>query len=214
MAQNVTIAGASFSDVPSITVPKTGGGTASFVDTTIASSAAAASDIASGKLAYVNGSLVTGTASGGGGLTLLATQSLGSQSITSTSSTNLNKSVSVTGYDPYDALVVITSRDSSISTNGYHLATVRVIYLVASASLSTKTNTSLPNGAQNFKNVSSSTPGATASTSPYGIYPNSAPISNSTITIAMYGRYNNNNTGTINGNYTTRVYGVKYADLI
>lgn len=76
MAQNVTIAGASFSDVPSITVPVTGGGTASFVDTTIASSAAAASDIASGKLAYVNGSLVTGTASGGGGLTLLATQSL------------------------------------------------------------------------------------------------------------------------------------------
>ena len=67
MAQNVTVAGASYQDVPSILLPKTGGGTASFVDTTISTNAAAASDIASGKLAYVNGSLVTGTASGGGG---------------------------------------------------------------------------------------------------------------------------------------------------
>lgn len=34
MAQNVTIAGASYSDVPAINVPKTGGGTATFVDPT------------------------------------------------------------------------------------------------------------------------------------------------------------------------------------
>ena len=67
MAQNVTIAGASYSDVPSIEVPKTGGGTAAFIDTTIASNAASASDIASGKMAWVNGSLITGTGSGGGG---------------------------------------------------------------------------------------------------------------------------------------------------
>ena len=67
MAQTISIAGASYPDVPSISVPKTGGGTAQFYDTTIASNAAAASDIASGKLAYVNGSLITGTGSGGGG---------------------------------------------------------------------------------------------------------------------------------------------------
>ena len=66
MAQNVTIAGASYSAVPSIVVPKTGGGTATFVDTTISSNAAAASDIANGKFAYVNGTLIEGTASGGG----------------------------------------------------------------------------------------------------------------------------------------------------
>ena len=64
MAQNVTIAGASYSDVPSIEVPKTDGGSAVFVDTSDAD--AAAGDIASGKKAYVNGALVTGTASGGG----------------------------------------------------------------------------------------------------------------------------------------------------
>ena len=74
MAQNVTVAGASYSDVPSVVLPKTGGGTATFLDTTISSNAAAASDIASGKLAYVNGSLVEGTAVGGGAITVTTTQ--------------------------------------------------------------------------------------------------------------------------------------------
>lgn len=32
MAQNITIMGASYSDVPAVTLPKTGGGTATFYD--------------------------------------------------------------------------------------------------------------------------------------------------------------------------------------
>lgn len=63
MAQNVTIAGASYPDVPSITVPKTGGGTASFVDTTDAD--AQASEILNGKTAYVNGVRLLGTGGAG-----------------------------------------------------------------------------------------------------------------------------------------------------
>ena len=67
MAQNVTIAGASFSDVPSIVVPKTGGGTASFVD--VSSTTAVASDVASGKIFYLSdGTQGVGTSSGGGGI--------------------------------------------------------------------------------------------------------------------------------------------------
>ena len=66
MAQNVTVAGASYQDVPSILLPKTGGGTASFTDVT--DTTAAASDVASGKYFYTAAGVKTqGTASGGGG---------------------------------------------------------------------------------------------------------------------------------------------------
>ena len=64
MAQEVKIAGATYPDVPSISVPDSNNTYHSFYDTTISSNAASASDIASGKKAWVNGSLIEGTASG------------------------------------------------------------------------------------------------------------------------------------------------------
>ena len=66
MAQNITLLGASYSDVPAVTLPKTGGGTATFTDVT--DTTAAASDVASGKYFYTAAGVFTqGTSSGGGG---------------------------------------------------------------------------------------------------------------------------------------------------
>lgn len=61
MAQDITLLNVDYPSVPSVLLPKTGGGTASFIDTTIAQDAASAGDIAQGKQAYVNSNLITGT---------------------------------------------------------------------------------------------------------------------------------------------------------
>ena len=66
MAQSVNLWGATYSDVPAIEVPKSGGGMASFTDVT--DTTAVASDVAQGKYFFTaTGQLTLGTASGGGG---------------------------------------------------------------------------------------------------------------------------------------------------
>lgn len=67
MAQNITLLGASYSDVPAVTLPKTGGGTATFTDVT--DTTAIASDVIQGKYFYdANGVRTAGTGSGGSGV--------------------------------------------------------------------------------------------------------------------------------------------------
>ncbi len=65
MAQNITLLNASYTDVPGVQLPKTGGGTALFSDASITT--AVESDVASGKLFLkADGSIGTGTGSTGG----------------------------------------------------------------------------------------------------------------------------------------------------
>lgn len=64
MSQNISLWGATYSSVPSVELPKQGGGTAQFDDTTDAT--ATADKILQGYTAYANGSKLTGTATGGG----------------------------------------------------------------------------------------------------------------------------------------------------
>ena len=212
MAQNITLLGASYSNVPSVNLPKTGGGTASFVDVT--DTTAAAADVATGKYFYTASGVKTqGTSSGGGGgsgLTLLATKSLGAISYSSSTAADTGQSVSVAGATGYDLLIVETS---CAKTNNRHWCTIALIWLTNSTDISDGRSTStIYTTKQNYRLSSNGTVSSRANS--YGIYPNSCTFSNGTASLAMYERYNSSSTGTINGTYTTRVYGVKLYDLI
>ena len=174
---------------------------------------ATASDVASGKVFFNNaGVQTTGTATSGSGFTLLNTTSLGTMSTSSTSATDTGKSLTVSNATGYDALLVDVSVNSV--TNNRHTSTCCFVFLTGTSNVSTKNTVAVGSNKWNSKVNSSGTASTRQSTTAYGIYPYSASISGSSVTITLYYRYNNNNTGTINGNYTARVYGVKLYNLI
>jgi len=108
-------------------------------------------------------------------------------------------------------LVAVTS---CTKTNGRHYATVNVIMLAGTSAIETINAVSLANATLNIKVSSAGAASSRAGTTKYGVYVNAASISGSTITLTMYQRYNSTSSGTINGSYTTKVYGVKLYDNI
>lgn len=199
MAQNITLMGASYSNVPSVQLPKTGGGTATFDDTTISSNAAAASDIASGKLAYVNGALITGTNSGGGGSnwTLLGSKEM-TISTTSTSNTNQGD-ITCSGAFTKDDIIWVRVRDKAGKRAGYMYGTDTFFLNSNNANGSTSTYSTK---ATEVIRYSTSSQWA-CYTGNYGVYGYSI---SSAGKILIYSRYNSNNTLTINGTYVIEVY--------
>lgn len=216
MAQNITLLGASYSAVPAVNLPKTGGGTATFTDVT--DTTAAASDVASGKYFYTAAGVRTqGTSSGGGTdrLVLLQTTAIGSLSTSSTSGTDTGKTVSLastTNWDDYDILLVDISVNTT--TNGRHTSTVSGVLLTGTSNVTTKNTYTVMSNKWNSKLSSSGTASTRQSTTAYGVYINAASASSGTLTLTVYYKYNNNSTGTLNGTYTARVYGIKLIDLI
>ena len=158
---------------------------------------------------------ITGTYQGAGGSgigTLLTTYTVGSISTTSTSATNTNKSITVNSINDYDLLIVETSVDSI--TNNRHVVTTKVIVLTAGTNNSTKDSATIATATWNAKISSSGVVTTRQSTTAYGIYPYSCSISNGNATITLYQRYNSTQTGTINGTYITRIYGIKLYELV
>lgn len=142
MAQNITLLGASYSDVPGVQLPKTGGGTALFTDVT--PTTATAADVASGKYFYTASGVYTqGTASGGGGVqtdTKTATASNYPTSLSFTSmkgepkmfTVRLNAAVSSSGSTTYYYIVDITSHGTTVHGNCFRIGSTRQVNSITS----------------------------------------------------------------------------------
>lgn len=144
MAQNITLLGASYSDVPAVMLPKTGGGNALFADPSPVTAVAA--DVAQGKF-FINssGDLEEGTAGGGGSRTVIVPE----QTITVSSSTTQIQYIQplVLGEDyiytingveytgtAWNDGVVALGTDSTTGEIGYHTGTGGMYFFVASSS--------------------------------------------------------------------------------
>ena len=104
MAKNISLMGASYSDVPAVTLPQTGGGTARFDDASVTT--ATAEDVAQGKVFLAaDGTITTGTASGGGSVVVVDTPDGHGGTIREITATNVTtlveKTITQNGtYDP------------------------------------------------------------------------------------------------------------------
>lgn len=160
----------------------------------------------------------TGTYSGGGGGSsnweLLGTKSLGTISTSSTTDTDTGQTLVLGSsvWNNYDLIVFETSVNTK--TNNRHAASVRLAYMTASSAVGTKNGITFATATWNCKLSSSGTATTRSNTTAYGVYAKAGTISGTNLTITIYQRYNSTQTGTINGSYTLRAYGVKLYDLI
>lgn len=142
MAQDITIMGASYSDVPAVELPKTGGGTASFTDVT--DTTATASDVASGTYFYTAAGVRTaGTSSGGGSVQADSKTATASSYPTSLSFTGmkgepkaftvrLNASVSSSGSTTYYYIVDVSSNGTATHGNCFRIGSTRQVTSITS----------------------------------------------------------------------------------
>ena len=119
MAQNITLLGASYSAVPAVTLPKTGGGTASFTDVT--DTTATAADVASDKYFYTAAGVRTqGTSSGGGGDTKNIQYMMGRYEVSATSYTATSLQIKVSKAGTYKCYWCM-DRNTTSGTTGSRL---------------------------------------------------------------------------------------------
>lgn len=120
MAQNITLMGASYSAVPAVVLPKTGGGTARFDDASVTT--ATASDVASGKIFLAsNGTITTGTNSGGGGSSMNVQIDNTNHRISGTTYVDTGAYLKVAVAGTYDIYWSAFRSSTSSGTNGTQL---------------------------------------------------------------------------------------------
>lgn len=143
---------------------------------------------------------------GGGGLDILATQSLGEVNVSSTTEINIGKAINNIPIEGYAYFFVVVSSD--IVKTSDHAATITFYVKDGSSKMFAPlinygfksdgqlTLKSFPTGTQTM-----------------GIYP-SVSSSDTKMNLSMYARYSATYTGTIDSNYTVYVFGMKRSSII
>ena len=160
-------------------------------------------------------SLIVNVSGGGGsGLDLLATKSVGHiECSTGTTAADTGVTVTVNDIDDYDLLVAITS--ASTPTNNTHFATMQTMWLYNTSDVTTKNKVAISGITLNYRLNSSGVLNSNSYSTKNGVFVNSATTpSDGSTTFSMYYKYGSNYSGTINGDYTCRVYGANLYDLI
>lgn len=205
MAKNITLMGASYTDVPAVTLPQTGGGTASFTDVT--DTTATASDVAQGKVFYAaDGNQTIGTASGGGESpwTLIDSQEI-AVSTTATSAKAVATIAGGSAISTADKIVWVHIRDKAGERAGYFYGSDAffINYIKANDSDATFTYPAV-------YCIHVSTSGTYESTiGQYGVYGYS--ISNEG-SLIIRRRYSSTTTLTIDGTFQVDVYTLDLPD--
>ena len=156
---------------------------------------------------------VVGTYEGGGGggdsLTLLNTTDLGALNITSTTETTLTQ-LQVSNINDYEVLILLCER--SERSFGKHIATLSAILLIGTGNFREK-SAGVTTSKVVYRDAGDS--GILSKQYGAGLYPDTSPtVSGGGITITIKAKANNSNAGDISGNYTAKVYGAKFADLL
>lgn len=208
MAQNITLLGASYSNVPAVQLPKTGGGTASFTDVT--DTTAAAADVASGKYFYTAAGVRTaGTSSGGGGgssYTLVESKEV---AINQTSTTEASK-LDIPFTRKTSSIVYVKIRDKAGKRNGYFYGSDNFIIDLIKANNKAGAQAYIPKALYGITSAGifygDGLSNTFVASGGYGVY---VKLLNNANGIRIYAKYNSS-FGTINGTFTVDVYELQW----
>lgn len=150
-------------------------------------------------------SIVTGGGGGSDNFKLIQSVDLGTISTSSTSATNMNRSVTCNDISGYDFVFLVVRRKTT--ANNYHWFTVSPVAVGGTATRGTAQ--AVTNIATRINAYYTNATNVASRVGSYGIYANSASLSGKALTCALYSRYSSTYTHTINGEYSADFYGLK-----
>ena len=203
--KNISFMGAVYSDVPAVILPDAGGGVARFDDASITT--ATASDVASGKVFLASdGTITTGTSSGGGGSSSWTKVCEKSYQVTYSSSTIETVEIWATGHSELWTKadwIYVRIRDTEGKRNGYFYGTDEFFYNMTLANSETRISTSAALRLCMKYDDGLYSGSSTNALSGYGVWADKL-YSDGRINIRK--RYNSGSSGTIDGTYKVEVY--------